>query len=298
MSAQYIEKSENIIIGAYGYEIIINPQYGGRIDSFTYKGQSLFRKSIDFQDSDPLQSACFPLVPFSNRIRNGAFMFEGNSYKLRPNWDGDQPNIHGQGWQKPWRVIEASDTAMVMAFHGDGWWPWAFEAKQYISLSENGAILKMTLQNLSDSNMPAGLGFHPYFNRTDDTILQCNARKIWNPMQENIALNILDDESHKKIGFDGKGRNINNINLDHCFEDISGNILIKQASRHLTIMMQPMRNARHMIIYIPDNAAEFFCAEPVSHITGAISDDVGHIDILKPGQSLDIAVKISAQWSE
>ena len=43
-------------------------------------------------------AACYPLVPFSNRIANGRLVFDGQRFKLEPNWPGVRHPMHGEGW--------------------------------------------------------------------------------------------------------------------------------------------------------------------------------------------------------
>src|SRR3546814_10468318 len=63
-----------------------------------------------------LESACFPLVPFSNRIRGGSFTFRDRRILLRPNMTGDPSPLHGQGWLVPWQVEEASSTDAILVY--------------------------------------------------------------------------------------------------------------------------------------------------------------------------------------
>ena len=48
--------------------------------------------------------ACFPLVPYANRIANGRFAFAGDEVQLRRNWDRDPHPLHGQGWRSAWTI--------------------------------------------------------------------------------------------------------------------------------------------------------------------------------------------------
>lgn len=283
-------------ISGHGYKMACNPAYGGRIDMLTYLDQPILRATIDTGHPDPLQSACFPLVPFSNRIRNGKFSFENVHYKLDANWDGDQPVIHGQGWVSPWSYEKISEQKMIMSLFADDWWPWPYKAQQIISICKTGVQLDIMITNLSSKNMPAGLGFHPYFHRHSDTRLRCNAAKIWEPMTDGALI----PSPHQNIGFGGAGRNVNDLALDHCFENIIGDIIIEHPSEGMTITMKRLSNARHGVIFVPDINGDYLCVEPVSHITGAVGDDTNiddgnHIDILEPHQSLCLSVRIGAE---
>src|SRR6185369_13991324 len=48
--------------------------------------------------------ACFPLVPFSNRIREGRFRFGGREIALPLNQLPQPHAEHGHGWQSAWIV--------------------------------------------------------------------------------------------------------------------------------------------------------------------------------------------------
>ena len=58
--------------------------------------------------------ASFPLVPFSNRIRDGRFGFGGHSVRLPLNCPPERHAQHGHGWQAPWKVVaSAADRLMI-----------------------------------------------------------------------------------------------------------------------------------------------------------------------------------------
>ena len=92
-------------LASHGYAVALDPARGGRIVSATYNGLDVLRPETGAGAESALDSACFPLVPFSNRIRHGAFEFEGHAYRLGSNWDGDAHAIHGEGWLRPWQVV-------------------------------------------------------------------------------------------------------------------------------------------------------------------------------------------------
>lgn len=283
---------------AYGYRLHYNPRMGGRLDGLFFNDLPILRETLDYNSNDPLQSASFPLIPFSNRIRNGIFIFNGKKYKLKPNWDGDQPVIHGEAWQKIWHVIEKNDHHHKIEFKGQEWWPWHYRAIQSFLLSPQGIDIKLEIENLSDSEMPAGLGFHPYFPKYSDTILQFHSDSIWPPMGANPLQKC--DTPH--LGFNN-GRNINDYHLDHCFENLSNEIIIQQPSLGQKITMRFISDdinaikSYHAIVYNPKE--DYFCVEPVSHITGAIGNHEieNSINILKKNETLSLHIRISVENS-
>src|SRR5660398_138800 len=54
--------------------------------------------------ADVWSTASFPLVPWSNRIRDAVFSWAGKDYQLRVNFE-DGTAIHGTGIEFPWSVV-------------------------------------------------------------------------------------------------------------------------------------------------------------------------------------------------
>ena len=65
---------------------------------------------------DPLEMGCFRLIPFSNRIHNGRFSFQGKQIKMHPNFPWEVHTIHGQDLKAPWTVYEVEENRAVIAY--------------------------------------------------------------------------------------------------------------------------------------------------------------------------------------
>ena len=64
---------------------------------------------------DPRALACFPLVPWSNRIGGGRFPFRGRTIEV-PRTRGDEPfPLHGHGWLMPWHPVSQTATSVELA---------------------------------------------------------------------------------------------------------------------------------------------------------------------------------------
>ena len=134
--------------------------------------------------------ACYPLVPYSNRIRAASLAFEGRRHALARNFGGDHPHsIHGVGWQSEWHVVQASARRATLELVHDARndaaraWPWPFRAIQSIDLADDDerAVLTMglTIENIGAAHFPFGLGWHPFFPRDASTILAFDADQVW-----------------------------------------------------------------------------------------------------------------------
>lgn len=116
--------------------------------------------------------ACFPLVPFGNRIEGNGFHFEGRDYTLAPN-TADPLVLHGDGWLRRWSILRQDRHSLALHYRqaANAAGPFAYEAVQTITIDGANLTLSLTVTNHSAGALPYGLGLHPYFPRTPDTRL-------------------------------------------------------------------------------------------------------------------------------
>jgi aldose 1-epimerase len=112
--------------------------------------------------------ASFPLVPWSNRLREARFTFRGVAYQLAAN-SADGTAIHGVGRYHPWALDHADARRVSMTLDsralGGVNFPFAFRATQTYRLDGRRFLIDLGLHNDSESPFPAGFGHHPYFQR-------------------------------------------------------------------------------------------------------------------------------------
>lgn len=227
-----------------------------------------------------LNTACFPLVPFSNRIENAAFPFNNQTVQLQPNWPGNMA-IHGVGWQKAWRVLRHSDTDLMLGLDMESAdWPWQAGATLHYNLRADGLSMSLSLHNMSGESMPSGLGFHPYFPKTVETGLQCDCRNVLLTDDRQIPTGLLADHSAAKLLREG---NLPPPGFDNALTGWEGDATIiwagteTQPSRRMVITTKP--ETEFAVLYFPEileaGDEPFFCFEPVTHIPNAhnLQDD-------------------------
>src|SRR4051794_12780414 len=102
-----------VTLGAGKLLLSLSPSIGGSISAFEWvdgdRSKPILRECHTPLET-VLDAACFPLVPYVNRIRDGEFRFRGRDVRLAPNMAGDPSPLHGQGWLHPWQMEEASET--------------------------------------------------------------------------------------------------------------------------------------------------------------------------------------------
>lgn len=241
-------------------ELLLAPATGGSIAALRWRGIDVLRSGDPA--SGPLALGCFPLVPFSNRIASGRFVAGGKAVALPVNFHtaGRPETIHGFGWQSAWAIAEAGDAeARLIHDHAGGDWPWPYRAEQQFALSGDALMLTLSLTNYGASPMPAGLGLHPYFPRSGAQ-LDLPVTGMWENDAKNLPSRWLPCPEPPQ--WFGGG------DIDHSFTGRAGPIMIRWPGHRLT--MTPDAALGHTIVYVPAGA-DYFCVEPVSHLTNAVN---------------------------
>ena len=273
----------------------IVPEIGGSITRYCLKTKEqvleLMRPStqVGLAAEDPTKMSCFPLIPFSNRIRNGRFSFQGKQIKMFTNFPPEVHTIHGHGWKAPWTVSEVKENRAVLAYqHFPDEWPFPYLARQVLEL--NGPSLTVTLQitNNGKSAMPAGMGLHPYFVRTPQASITAKTEKMWINDAETMPLRL---ESVPETKLLNQGLSVTQNTLDNLFTGWNREVLISWPEWNANLRIIADAPLDFMVIYTPADA-DFFCVEPVSNVTDAFNmlarGEFGHgAKTLLPGELLE-----------
>lgn len=281
-----------IDLNTQGWIIQIAPEYGGVITACQYEGLDILRPATPqwFAGYDPAESAYFPLVPFSNRIDGGRFQFDGKEIILRKNAAPEPHALHGMGWQSAWDVTDHTDTQIVLSHeHSKGNWPWSYEARQSFTIRGQSLTLSLSLTNTSDSVMPAGLGFHPYFPISESTALAFKAKTVWMPNQDTKLYPQTQRAVPASWDF-SQGKKPGADIIDHCFSGWDGKARI---SPNLSLAADSTLN--HAVLYMPEGE-DYFSFEPVTHINNAVNtpcppEQTG-VRPLYPGETMTVSMRI------
>ncbi|MRT01561.1 aldose 1-epimerase [Ralstonia pickettii] len=233
---------------------------------------------------DPRALACFPLVPWSNRIGGGRFPFRGRTIEV-PRTRGDEPYpLHGHGWLMPWHPVSQTATSVELAAMVDHGRPFRYLALQRYALAGNTLNIALTVRN-EGSPLPFGLGVHPFFPRTPDVQLRAGATAMWQSAPDNLPT-VLNAPSA-----DADFRKLRKLDpsaaINHSFEGWDGRAEIVWPSRRVSVSITA--DTSRYVLYTPV-AYDFFCFEPVDHAINAhnlpgLPQDHG-LTILGTGQSL------------
>lgn len=238
------------------------PDLGASLVNWSVKqtGQALLRHSDDdARDAGtPRRLACYPLVPWSNRISEGGFDGPQGWLALEPNTSNDPYPIHGSAWQQPWQVDAHSSQHARLRLKSSQ--PFAYCAELDITLHEGRLSIKLHVTHLDVKPAWHGLGLHPYLPRTANTQLQAKAQNVW--LAEATKLPSLRSAVPPEWDFK-QVKHLPNEWVDHAFGGWDGHGLITQADAGYQLSLEAS-GADHFLLFCPKDA-DFFCFEPVSH---------------------------------
>jgi aldose 1-epimerase len=286
-----------LILSAGSLTLQLVPPLGGSVAALIYVKPDGERipclRGVEGNSTDPLDHACFPLVPFVNRVRGGRFSFRGREVALRPNLPGDPSPLHGQGWRAAWEVASASAAEAELVFrHAPGEWPWAYEARQHFALDPEGLTVRLSCTNRDDEQMPCGLGLHPYFPCNADTRIDAAVDCAWTVDEQVLPVEKVPADGE----YDLRDRLICGQGLDNGFGGWSGLARIETPGSPFRIELSSPE-APFLHVYSPPSGG-VFAAEPVSHANAALNEteedwpELG-LRVLAPGETASLAMRIA-----
>lgn len=275
------------------WSLALRPELGAAVTRLTWQGHDILRPTPD-NATHPLETGCFPLIPYANRIDRGAFGFAGRDIALPPTPGFEPHALHGVGWLRAWSVRRAGadfvDLALAAEATAD--WPWAWTASHSLRLGVDELEMTLSITNEDRAPMPAGLGLHPYFAIAPETVLTAPAVQVWlndaNEIPERLApaFSVTDWTDGAVVS--------SAPFVDNAYADWTGSAQLSHA-RHV-VAVSASANARWLQVYAP-GAGDFVCLEPVTHRPNSHNahrdEDTGLVK-LSPGQSLSMSMRIAA----
>jgi aldose 1-epimerase len=275
------------------WELVAVPGRGGALAACRYRGRAILREAMDSAGQGGLvtNAAAYPMVPFCGRIEQGRFNFDGLDYQLAPNFPPEPHTIHGTGWQSSWAIDIAEDKFSMTLVDETLRWPWPFMAQQVFREKDGGLELILSVTNLGERRMPAGLGWHPFFH-SDASHLQAGlvvapgapAAPPPDPFWGAEA-------ACKRIG---EGVETADLHVDAAFlwPERSARMEFANLGR---VTLECGHSARALTVFRPPGAA-FVAVEPQTHVPGAHArsdPEALGLRVLAPGESLQIVSRLS-----
>ncbi len=247
----------------------------------------------------------YNLAPYSNRIKNNQFVFEGKTYKLQPNWFPEGLTIHGDIRNRP---LEMTRTDNMLEFYFDSRtledsnYPFDYTFKTKYSLEGDVFITHLEVQNVGSTRMPAGLGYHPYFVRH---FLGSSAAPLLHFQASSVYLTdnsrIPDGASQaipNELDFSSPASPVE-VFVDNIYNDWDGVATLEWVGSGYKMRIEGDKIYGHFVVFNGDPDGTI-ALEPVSHATDGFNllargvPNTG-VRILESGEILSGAMRVKLE---
>jgi aldose 1-epimerase len=148
-------------ISGGGYRAVVT-ESGAALRVLEYAGRPLVDGSA--QDEVPAGGRGQLLMPWPNRIRDGAYSFGGRDLQLGLSEPARHNAAHGLVRWAAWNREEHSPNSVSLVYRlmAQSGYPWTLDLHVLYDLSANGLTVTQTATNMSGEPAPYASGAHPY----------------------------------------------------------------------------------------------------------------------------------------
>ena len=231
------------------------------------------------------------LLPWPNRIEDGRYDFEGESYQLALDEPARQNAIHGLTRWAEWTVAEEASGRAVFEHTlqptpGD---PFALALRVQYTLAENGLTVQIEATNVGSRPCPYGAGAHPYLaveaERVDTVELSVPAARVLE--SDDRGLPAGESPVEGELDF-REARAIGSTVLDHCFTGLHRDADGKARARVGATTLWVDESWPYLMVFtgdpLPDVARRSVAVEPMTCPPNAFRTGTD-VTVLGPGES-------------
>jgi aldose 1-epimerase len=278
------------MISAGGYEAVVTDAGGGLL-TVQHQGRRLVAGA---QPGEVITGGRGQvLVPWPNRLRDGAYSFEGRDLQLALSEPARHNASHGLVRWSRWQVVHTSSDAvrMTCSLVGQTGYPWSLDVSVEHAVSADGLAVLLSAVNRSETRAPFAAGMHPYLDagcRVDDATLTLPAAT-----HQRVDDRLLPAGTEPVVGdLDlRQGRSLSGVVLDDAFTDLSrddaGLAVVRLEGRWATELWAD-ESWRWVQAFTGDTLAtgarEALAVEPMSAPADAFNSGTD-LAVLEPGAS-------------
>lgn len=277
-----------VVLSNDTWTLRLAPQWGGRIAELSVAGMDLLipLRSNTFDPMAWPKAGAYPLMPYSNRLRNARLRVATRTYELPAHPAAHPHTLHGVGHTQAWQVAHCTrcQVTLTCTYTGEHW-PWPIQMEQSYELSEEQLTMRLRVHNAGRDPMPAGLGLHPYFKRHPGMRVCLKARRDWQLDADYLSTGVARTVNAPLV-----------LESDHNTHTVAH--YLSEWDRHLQIdyvhgqlALQASEVLTHFVVFSPQSAS-YLCLEPVSHLADAFNSPAEAwpqtgTRLLAPGEALE-----------
>jgi aldose 1-epimerase len=278
---------EVVRLGDDDVAVEVLPGVGARFHRIRAFGVDVLRTPDDPRThvDDPWFWGSYPLVPWCNRLPTGPVVVAGRTVDLPANFP-DGTAIHGQVARAAWRH-ETPGTFAIEA--GDDGWPWRYAVRQTVEAGGGELRLALTVRNLSDGPMPAGLGIHPWFRDPVDVAIRAASVHASNLDSSPAPEPVSGDHDRRELGPLTEG-------VDATWTDLDEPpIRLAWLRDGIRATIETSESARY-VVAARLAGVDATAVEPETHAPAGLRrllrGEPGGLQLVSPGEALDLTVRI------
>lgn len=169
---------------AHGAHRAVVVAVGGGLRSYDVEGRAVL-------DGYPADAMCDgargqTLVPWPNRVKDGAWTWEGDEQQLALTEPEQHNAIHGLVRWVPWQLADRDSSSVTLecTSYPQPGYRWPLRVRAVYALGDDGLRVETAMTNLGGTPAPVAAGAHPYITvgtpTIDDALLHLPAQ-MWLP---------------------------------------------------------------------------------------------------------------------
>ncbi|MFV0541289.1 MAG: aldose 1-epimerase [Aestuariibaculum sp.] len=263
---------------------VIALNLGASLQELKIKGKQIIKPLEPLPYSSTYASSI--LFPFANRIKNGTYTFNGNTYSFEINEPDNNNALHGLVYNKTFVVEKENITefsATVKLRYSEQQlskgFPFTYSIELEYVLKENDLNLNVTVTNTYNKPFPFTLGWHPYFSSSNlykSTLnFISNEQLVFNDRCITIDTTKVTNTSNFEI---------KDKQLDDCF--ILKNNKVQFNTPDYKLLIGISSEESFLQIYTPPKE-NTIAIEPTTGVSDSFNNKMG-LQILNPNKSHQI----------
>lgn len=262
----------------------INLNEGASLQELTLNGTAIIQDLAPLPYSSTYASSI--LFPFANRIKDGAYTFNGNDYAFEINQVEENNALHGLVYNKTFDIVNqecnhdsASVTLQYIENNESIGFPYTYSIQLQYIFTKDKLSLKLSVTNTDSKTFPFTLGWHPYFisDNLHDSALRFDCTEKLVIGDRNITTGVENIEAVEAL-------EIKDQKLDDCWILKSNKVIFNTPKYNLTIGSSVDTN--FLQAYTPPRL-NTIAIEPTTGVSDSFNNKIG-LQELKAKASYDV----------
>ncbi|GHT80733.1 aldose 1-epimerase [Actinomycetota bacterium] len=162
------------------------------------------------------------LFPWPNRLEDGEYTWEGETFTAPINEPAKNTNLHSNSQYYYFEVVhqEANTATFGLRLPGVKYYKFDIYVETTYTLTDRGLEISTDVQNLGDKKAPFALGFHPWFSTRNDRAvskLRVDAKSVVEVDERALPTAVAPVYGKFDLL---KSTQLNDSAIDHAFTDV------------------------------------------------------------------------------